>query len=87
MKLLQGLTGLLVGAIWGISVTWAGGLYLPNGSLPMLLVAALLAAAVAVPLWRRGARTGAICLVVGCLGGPTALIWLLVRAVSQGAPM
>ena len=76
----------LVGATWLCAMMWAGEPYLQNGS-AMSVGATLVAAAVAFPLWRINVRVGAICLVVGCLGGPPALIGLLAYSISIGAPL
>ncbi|MCW3098690.1 MAG: hypothetical protein JWL77_4308 [Chthonomonadaceae bacterium] len=85
MKVIQGIAGLVVGVVWGVSVMWAGGLYLPNS--PVLLLAFLATAAVAIRLWKTGGRIGAVCLMVGFLGGPAALIGMLVHAASTGNPL
>ena len=78
----QGFISLVLVAVWGCSMMWMGGLYFRDGSRPMLLVATLVAAVVAVLLWRFKMKVGAISLMVGCLGGPIALVWLLIVSMK-----
>ena len=85
-RVLEGTCGLVVGAVWSCVMMWEGELHLRKG-IAMWLVATLVAAAVAFLLWRFKVKIGAICLMVGCLVGPPALIGLLMWSSSVGAPL
>ena len=84
-KIIQGIAGLIVGAIWGNSVMWAGALYFPNS--PALLFAFLITLLVALLLWRKTGKIGAVCLIIECLVGPYALFSFLMYSSSIGAPL
>ena len=85
-KVLSGFFSLAAGTVWGCAMWWEGELILRKGS-TMWLVATLVAAAVAVLLWRINIKVGAICLMVGCLGGLPALGALLFYFASFGIEM
>jgi hypothetical protein len=91
--ILQGIVGLVGGAAWSYCVSWGSNVLNPRGGtaaqrLPTQLVAVAVvmagASGDATMLWRKGAKIGAVGLLVGSLCGPTTLVALLNWWISQG---
>ena len=72
IKIIQGLVGLIVGAVWGVLAFWAGAL-LGGVTLrwPMVFI---VTAVIAWALWRKGIKVGAVCLVIGAISSSALLI-------------
>jgi hypothetical protein len=87
MKIIQGLVGLIVGAVWGVSAFWGGALlinrYTPGGSTLTWPMVFILTAVIAWALWRKGIKAGAVCLVIGAISSWALLIAWLVSVLAN----
>lgn len=88
MKVIQGLVGLIVGAVWGLSAFWGGALlitrYMPGGLTLMWPMVFIITAIIAWALWCKGVKVGAVCLVIGAISSPALLIAYLMSEAAKG---
>jgi hypothetical protein len=89
---LQGIGGLIVGAVWSFCVrVVSNALLTPGGSARQQMltktVAVVVVPAVAIPLaimlWRKGAKNAAVGLLLGSAYGASLIVALLNRLVPQ----
>ena len=85
--IVQGVVGLIVGAVCSVSAIWAGELHFRNGMPLVYALGCAILVGATLLIWRLGSKIGAVSLVAGALGGPFAVFGFLAYSASVGAPL